>query len=75
MLALLHSVPLTVQQATAHPCLRQRLLETHRQVWVSLLWGHCFFLLNPAVQETQVQSLGWEDPLEKGMATHSSVLA
>ena len=29
----------------------------------------------PAMQETQVQSLGWEDPLEKGMATHSSVLA
>ena len=29
----------------------------------------------PAVQETQVQSLGWEDPLEKEMATHSSVLA
>ena len=29
----------------------------------------------PAVQETQVQSLGWEDPLEKGMATRSSVLA
>ena len=27
------------------------------------------------MQETQVQSLGWEDPLEKGMATHSSVLA
>ena len=26
-----------------------------------------------AVQETQVQTLGWEDPLEKGMATHSSV--
>ena len=26
----------------------------------------------PAIQETQVQSLGWEDPLEKGMATHSS---
>ena len=25
--------------------------------------------------ETQVQALGWEDPLEKGMATHSSVLA
>ena len=25
--------------------------------------------------ETQVQSLGWEDPLEKGMATHSSILA
>ena len=28
----------------------------------------------PAVWETQVQSLGWEDPLEKGMATHSSIL-
>ena len=28
----------------------------------------------PAVQETQVWSLGWEDPLEKGMATHSSIL-
>ena len=29
----------------------------------------------PAMQETWVRSLGWEDPLEKGMATHSSVLA
>ena len=29
----------------------------------------------PAMQETQVQSLGWEDPLEKAMATHSSILA
>ena len=29
----------------------------------------------PAVQETQVHSLGWEDPLEEGMATHSSILA
>ena len=29
----------------------------------------------PAVQETQVGSLGWEDLLEKGMATHSSILA
>ena len=29
----------------------------------------------PAVQETQVQSLALEDPLEKGMATHSSILA
>ena len=28
----------------------------------------------PAVQETQVRSLGWEDPLEKGMATHSNIL-
>ena len=29
----------------------------------------------PAMQETLVQSLGQEDPLEKGMATHSSILA
>ena len=29
----------------------------------------------PAMQETQVQSLGWEDLLEKGMAAYSSVLA
>ena len=29
----------------------------------------------PTMQETQVQSLGWEDPLEKEMATHSSILA
>ena len=29
----------------------------------------------PAIQETWVRSLGWEDPLEKGKATHSSILA
>ena len=29
----------------------------------------------PAMRETWVQSLGWEDPLEKGMATCSSILA
>ena len=29
----------------------------------------------PAMQETQVHFLGWEDPLEKEMATHSSTLA
>ena len=29
----------------------------------------------PAMQETRVQSLGWEDPLEEGMATHSNILA
>ena len=29
----------------------------------------------PAIQETWVQSLGWEDPLEEGMATHFSILA
>ena len=29
----------------------------------------------PAMRETWVRSLGWEDPLEKGKATHSSILA
>ena len=29
----------------------------------------------PAMQETLVRSLGWEDPMEKGKATHSSILA
>ena len=29
----------------------------------------------PAMRETWVRSLGWEDPLKKGMATHSSILA
>ena len=29
----------------------------------------------PAMWETWVQSLGWEDPLEEGMATHSNILA
>ena len=29
----------------------------------------------PAMRETWVRSLGWEDPLEEGMATHSNILA
>ena len=37
----------TLQQATANPRLHQRLLDTHRQVWLWLLWGHCCFLLGP----------------------------
>ena len=47
MHALGHSMPLTLQQATTDPGLCQRLLDTHRQVWVSLLLGHCSFLLGP----------------------------
>ena len=47
-------------------------------------WGYLFITASlvaqmiktlPAMQETQVLSLGLEDPLEKGMATHSSILA
>ena len=38
----------TLQQATTDPGLCRRLLDTHRQVWVSLFWGHCSFLLGPS---------------------------
>ena len=51
MHALLHWVPPTLQQATVNPHLRWRLLDTHGQVWVSLFWGHCSFLLDPGVQK------------------------
>ena len=54
----------------------------HRNSWTQrathevtdhLLW---LILNNPlAMQETWVGSLGWEDPLEKGKATHSSIMA
>ena len=42
-------------------------------IWASLV---AQMLMNlPAMQDTWVHSLGWEDPLEEGMATHSSILA
>ena len=40
------SVPLTLKKATTNPCLCWRLLDSHGQVWVSLFWGHCAFLLS-----------------------------
>ena len=40
-----------MQQTTTDPHLCQRLWDTHRQVWVSLLWGHCFFLLGLGVHK------------------------
>ena len=47
MPTLWYSVSLTPQQATVELCLHLRLLHTHRQVGLSLLWGHCSFLLDP----------------------------
>ena len=41
-------------------------------MWASLVAQMIKSLL--AIQETWVQSLGWEDPLEKGISTHSSIL-
>ena len=43
--------------------------HTYIYVWASLVAQ--LIKHPPAMQETWVQSLGWEDPLEKGMATHS----
>ena len=45
----------------------------HLVLWVPLV-AHLVKNL-PEIQETWVQSLGWENPLEKGEATHSSILA
>ena len=44
-------MPLTLQQATTDPYLHRRLLDTHRQVWISLWWGQCFFLLGPGAHK------------------------
>ena len=60
------------------------LLGQHSAAWEVLVLSTVFFLASlmtqivknlPAMQETRVCSLGQEDPLEKGMATHSSTLA
>ena len=41
----------TLQQATTDPRFCWTLLDTHGRVWVSLLWGHCSFLLCPGAQK------------------------
>ena len=51
---------------------KQRLLRLISILWASLVAQMVKNL--PAMQETQVRSLGWEDPLKKGMAIHSSIL-
>ena len=48
-------------------------LSLHPLLWASLLTQSVKNL--PAMQETQVRFLGWEDPLEKRLATHSSIPA
>ena len=50
-----------------------KLLSFLRLPWASLVAQRVKCL--PTMQETRVQSLGRKDPLEKGMATHSSILA
>ena len=50
-----------------------QLRHGYKDLWVSLVAQRIKRL--PAMQEIQIRSLGWEDPLEKEMATHSSILA
>ena len=51
MPTLLYSMPLTLKQATADPSPRWRLLDTHGQIWVIFLWGHCSFLRHPGAHK------------------------
>ena len=75
--ALLRSVPPTLQQATVNICLRGRLLDTHWQIWVSVLWGYCSFLLGPGAHKVLpvLSKRHKHGPLEKGMANHFSIFA
>ena len=73
MQAFLHSMPPTLKQANTDPRLCWRLLDTHWQVWVSLSWGHCSFLLGPGaqgsvctLQESVPQGKFWCKPLGPG---------
>ena len=52
---------------------KRKLTPSMANNWASLVAQRLKCL--PAMRETQVRSLGWEDPLEKDMATHSSILA
>ena len=45
------SMPPTLQQATADPCLLWRLLDIHWQFCVSIFWGHSSFLLGPGAHK------------------------
>ena len=55
------------------PALAARFV-TNRATWETSLVAQRLKRL-PAMRKTRVQSLGWEDPLEKEMSTHSSILA
>ena len=64
----------TQSTCTYHPVTKKQihliyLLETEASLVAQMVKNL------PAMQETQVRSLGWEDSLEKGMVTHSSILA
>ena len=53
-------------------------MEFYTHIYILYIWASLVAQMVknlPAMQETRVQSLGLEDPLEKGMATHSGILA
>ena len=58
------------ERLTLHPCSHSRVLEMSGASLIAQLVKNL-----PAMQDTWVRFLGWEDPLEKEMATHSSTLA
>ena len=68
--ALLQGIFPTQESNARSPALQADSLPT--ELWASLVAQIVKHL--PAMQETQVQSLGLEDPLEKGQGTHSSIL-
>ena len=58
----------------------KKIFKKKKKKRFALPWWWAFLVAQlvknpPAMRETWVQSLGWEDPLEKGKATHSSILA
>ena len=68
-----------LQADTAHTGISRCLLCFKKMILPNLLYGASLVVQLvknlPTVQETQIRSLGLEDSLEKGMATHSSILA
>ena len=58
----------------------KKIFKKKKKKRFALPWWWAFLVAQlvkspPAMRETWVRSLGWEDPLEKGKATHSSILA
>ena len=74
------------RNSDAYGCLDSKMLTSLRQASLIQLRSYLTYSVPgfpgaqtgrnlPAMQETWVQILGWEDPLEEGIATHSSILA
>ena len=64
---------ISVEEVNLYPHIRESFISVYGTTWASLVAQVVMNL--PAMQETWVWSLVWDDPLEKEMATHSSILA